>query len=106
MRKIEKKVIEAIIGKKSVSLGNTSVEYRPAIETSIQSRIESSRVFLHGNHIATVIHATGKVVVNEDTLSAYPTVTTKSRLRALGVNVYTRKGVTYLDDKPVCDWEF
>lgn len=103
MRKIEKMMVKAVVEKKNFKLDNTTVEYRPAIETSIQSRIETSRVYLHGNHIATAIHATGEIVVNEDTLSAYPTVTTKSRLRALGVNVYTRKGVTYLNDKPVCD---
>ena len=93
MRKIEKMMLEAIKAKKSVSLGNTVVEYLPATKTS--------RVYLHGNHIATVDYGHDLVVVNKDTLSAYPTTTTKSRLRALGVNVCTRKGVTYLDGKPV-----
>ena len=37
-------------------------------------------------------------MTNTDTLRRYPTNTTKSRLRALGVNVTTRKGVTYLGD--------
>lgn len=102
MRKIEKKMIEAIVGKKNASLGNTTVEYRPAIETPIQSRIETSRVYLYGNHIATVIYELdGRVVANKDTLKQYPTPTTKSRLKALGVNVYTRKGVTYIDGEPI-----
>ena len=101
MRKIEKMMLEAIKAKKSVSLGNTAVEYRPAIETEIQSRIETCRVYLHGNHIATFVYDYKSVVVNKDTLSAYPTVTTKSRLRALGTDVCTRKGVTYLNGKPI-----
>ena len=101
MRKIEKMMLEAIKAKKSVSLGNTAVEYRQAIETAIQSRIETSRVYLHGNHIATVNYDRDLVVVNKDTLSTYPTTTTKSRLRALGVDVCTRKGVVYLDGKPI-----
>ena len=56
--------------------------------------IPSALVYLHGNHIATVTQ--GSVRVNIDTLRKYPTVTTKSRLRALGVNVCTKKGITYL----------
>ena len=44
---------------------------------------------------------TQTVIPNLTTLSAWPTVTTKSRLRALGVNVTTRKGITYVDNKEV-----
>ena len=53
-------------------------------------------VYLHGHEIALINQRTGLVMVNENTLRAYPTKTTKSRLRALGVDVATRKGVTYL----------
>lgn len=103
MRKIEQKMVAAF-GKKSIKLGNTTVEYRAEISTPLQSRMETSRIFLHGNHIATVIHDPkhqGRVVANEETLQKWSTVVTKSRLRALGVNVYTKKGVTYLNDLPV-----
>ena len=54
-------------------------------------------VFLHGNHIADVNSGTGFVMVNADTLRRWPTVTTKSRLRALGANISTKNHVTYLD---------
>lgn len=100
MRKIEQKMVEAAFGKKSVNLGNTSVVYEPEIDTPLHSRMETSRVFLHGNHIATIIHDpkyAGRVVVNKETLRNWPSVTTKSRLRAMGVDVTTKKGVTYLD---------
>lgn len=104
MRKIEQKMVAAAFGKESIKLGNTTVEYRPEISTPVHSRMETSRIFLHGNHIATVIHDPkhqGRVVVNEETLQKWSTDVTKSRLRALGVNVYTKKGVTYLNDLPV-----
>ena len=103
MRKIERKMVEAAFGKKSVNLGNTSVEYLPAINTPVRSRMEMSKVYLHGNHIATVIHDSRyrEVVAIKHTLRDWPTVTTKSRLRAFGVNVTTKKGVTYLDGEAI-----
>ncbi len=44
-------------------------------------------VYLWGNHIADVNSRTGFVMVNTNTLAEWPTVTTKSRLRALGASV-------------------
>lgn len=40
-------------------------------------------------------------MVNKSTLEQWPSNTTKSRLRALGCNVYTKKGVTYLNDESI-----
>jgi len=40
-------------------------------------------------------------MVNETTLKNYPTNTTKSRLRALGVPVSTKQGVIYLYGKAI-----
>jgi hypothetical protein len=68
--------------------GNTTVSIRDDNSVS---------VFLHGNHIADV-WALGFVSVNQDTLRQWATPTTKSRLRALGADVSTRKGVTYLNN--------
>lgn len=89
MRKIEKQMIQAIYDRKAWQSGNTTVS--PIDDVN-------SAVFLHGNHIADVNSTNGFVMVVTHTLRAYPTVTTKSRLRALGANVSTRKGVTYLDN--------
>ena len=55
-------------------------------------------VYLHGHEIALINQRNGFVMTNMDTLRRYPTNTTKSRLRALGVDVSTRKGVTYLNN--------
>lgn len=65
--------------------------------------VQLSGVYLHGNHIANVsVGPFGhKVTPNCDTLRDYPTRTTMSRLRALGVDVCTRKGVVHLDGKPL-----
>tara|TARA_R100001086_G_scaffold142360_1_gene74798 strand:- start:215 stop:493 length:279 start_codon:yes stop_codon:yes gene_type:complete len=91
MRKIEERMLQAIRSGNRFSEGNTRV-----VPT------ETGRaVYLYGHHIATFNELSGKIDVNLETLKAWPTVTTKSRLRALGVNVSTRKGVTYLDGKAI-----
>jgi hypothetical protein len=97
MRKIEQQMLNAIYNSKSWQSGNTTVT--PRFDGSLS-------VYLHGNHIADVINSnmvddiiTQRIVeVNKDTLARWSTPTTKSRLRALGANVATRKGVTYLDN--------
>lgn len=99
MRKIEKEMNYAIAQGRNWSSANTMVRVDP--ET------RKRKVYLHGNHIATVdVYSSGwgwvgSVEVNTYTLSNWPTNTTKSRLRALGVDVQTRKGVTYVDGEAV-----
>ena len=87
MRKIEQQMKDAIHAHKRWSLDNTLVT--PLDDITLA-------VYLHGHEIALINNRTGLVMVNETTLKRYPTNTTKSRLRALGVDVATRKGVTYL----------
>ena len=92
MRKIEQQMKNAIHCHTRWALDNTLVD--PLDELTVA-------IYLHGHEIALINQRTGLVMVNENTLKAYPTNTTKSRLRALGVDVATRKGVTYLYGKPV-----
>jgi hypothetical protein len=93
MRKIEQQMVSAVNniqhnqGAKGWSNSNTIVV----------NAGDRAKVFLHGNHIADVFN-TGVLDVNTDTLRQWATPTTKSRLRALGANVTTRKGVTYLNN--------
>jgi hypothetical protein len=89
MRKIEKLMNDAIHTQKRWSLQNTIVS--PIDDTNVA-------VYLHGHEIAIVNTYNGFTMTNIDTLRRYPTNTTKSRLRALGVNVATRKGITYLNN--------
>lgn len=84
MRLIEKEMLNAINNGNNWSKDNTQVVHINGI----------AQVYLHGHHIASVY---GDVDVNTKTLASWPTNTTKSRLRALGVNVYTRNYVTYVD---------
>lgn len=56
-------------------------------------------VTLHGHRIA--YHNGQRMVVDIGTLQDWPTVTTKSRLRALGFDVEQRKGAIYLDGRHV-----
>jgi len=97
MRKIEIQMLNAIYNNKAWQSGNTAVT--PRFDGSLS-------VYLHGNHIADVINSnmiddmiTSRVLeVNKETLRRWQTPTTKSRLRALGADVSTRKGVTYLNN--------
>ena len=69
MRKIEKQMIDAINANKNWCSGNTMVKTDDA---------NISRVFLHGNHIATI--------TDDDMMimdGGWQSVTTKSRLNAL-----------------------
>jgi hypothetical protein len=90
MRQIEKDMLNAIDSHKAWRNSNTSV----SLHVDARGFLVPN-VFLHNNHIATVEN--GIVKVNTYTLAKWPTVTTKSRLRALGANVTTKRGVTYLD---------
>jgi len=98
MRKIEKEMNKAITQKRDWSLSNTMVRVDPDTNKSM--------VYLHGHHIATVDTSRSdwswySVETNEKTLSNWPTNTTKSRLRALGVDVYTKAGTVYLNGSEV-----
>lgn len=93
MRAIEKVMIQAINAKKNLHKDNTSVIYYPDTNTS--------GIFLHGHHIGTFLHISGTFRPDVETLKRWPTATTKSRLRALGVNIYTKAGKTYLNNKEI-----
>ena len=99
MRKIEKEMNYAISQGRNWSSANTMVRVEP--ETRLR------KVYLHGHHIADVDVCSsgwgwsGHVKPNLETLADWPTNTTKSRLRALGVDVYTRNHTTYVDGVPV-----
>ena len=96
MRKIEKEMLSAVHAKRDFRKDNTSVFF---ISSSESGNPNGSRaeVYLHGNHIANFWHECGTLEVNARTLARWQTPTTKSRLRALGANVTTRKGQTFLD---------
>lgn len=90
MRKIEQQMNAAIRAGKDWTGGNTKV-----IQESM-----GAIVLLHGNLIA-IVKQTGETVTVLETLRQWNTPTTKSRLRALGVNVQTRKGRTYVDGQEI-----
>jgi hypothetical protein len=61
---------------------------------------------LHGNHIADATrNYYGSIIItpNRETLADWPTPTTKSRLRALGVNLTQSRGVISIDGEVVCN---
>ena len=91
MRVIEKKMLAAIMYMNYFSNSNTMVKTYNGY----------SDIYLHGHHIAEYDNSTNKVTANINTLRNWSTNTTKSRLRALGVNVTTKKGITYLDNQPI-----
>ena len=93
MRLIEKQMNQAINSKSTWSKDNTEVIYFANSDVSM--------VFLHGHKIAVFDHYNDEIIADINTLSAWPTRTTKSRLRSLGIDIYTRKGITYLNGREV-----
>ena len=87
MRKIEQAMLGAIAEGTDWCSGNTRV--------SCFGRY--AEVYLHGNLIATIAK-NGDVSPLLSVIATWPTTTTKSRLKALGVNVYTKNFTTYVDN--------
>ncbi len=86
MRQIEQKMVEAVQKGYNWELANTEV---------ISDGEGLSWVYLHGHMIA--LSVDGIIEPIRETLLDWPTRTTMSRLRALGVDVCTRRGDIYLD---------
>lgn len=98
MRQIEKQMNAAVNNRENWTLANTRVR------TVVDDENTISRVFLHGHHIADFVHGgygCGWIEPNRETLIKWPTRTTMSRLRALGVDVCTHKGDVYLNGEVV-----
>jgi hypothetical protein len=100
MRKIEQQMNRAIVLCNDWYLDNTAVHYISAKESGNPYGARAE-IYLHGNHIASYWYEARALEVNEVTLKRYPTNTTKSRLRALGANLVSKRGKLYLDDKEV-----
>lgn len=87
MREIEKKMVAAIRNTKNFNGNNTQVE--------CQSN-GSIYVYLFGNCIYKIVN--GKTYFN---LCGWNSVTTRSRLNALGVNVTSKDFIPYYNGKPI-----
>jgi len=86
MRQIEQKMVEALNNGDNWELANTEV---------VSDGEGLSWVYLHGHMIA--LSVDGIIEPIRETLLKWPTRTTMSRLRALGVDVCTRRGDIYLN---------
>ena len=99
MRKIEKEMIMACVAMRTMR--NNKGEYTWTKDnTSVTNDYNGIiKVFLHGNHIASFVD--GMLSVNLDTLRKWPSMTTRSRLRALGADLVSIKGKLHLDGKSI-----
>lgn len=61
------------------------------------TKVEDNNLFLFGRVIATYISESSLFF----SLRGYPTVTTRERLRALGVPIYQRNGSQYVNGIPI-----
>ena len=94
MRKIEQEMVAAIKARKNWDMDNTRVEFmHPGVGNL-------GRVLLHGHRIAS-IDSRGNLEPDRDTFRNWPTLTTASRLRALGVDASIRNGKACIDGQPV-----
>jgi hypothetical protein len=99
MRKIEQQMLSAIHNKVDKWMNNNTAVFYISASESGNPNGSRSEIYLHGNLIAEYWHdAPTPLEVDTKTLARWSTPTTKSRLRALGANVTTRKGVTYLNN--------
>jgi len=100
MRKIESEMVTAIQSGTPFLKDNTEVRVVHVLGDTEADDFDVMNVYLHGNEIASVFHAGTPdefTTVDLGTLRRWPTRTTMSRLRALGVDVCTRKGEVLLD---------
>lgn len=93
MRKIERNMLRAIIEGRDWMEGNTCV----CFSDHVGNPYLDATVYLHGNPIAEIKYSDGdelpEVWANQDTFYRWPTMTTGSRLHALGVpNKASRDG--------------
>ena len=95
-RKIEQQMIQAIRDGRAWHSGNTQVTYHPS-----ECNAGLCSVFLHGNRIALYDRTQSKAVAVNATFKDWPTRTTVSRLRALGINAAIRKGKPTIDGKEI-----
>ena len=102
MRKIEQQMIEAVKANKNWRNGNTEVHVMWDFPCKTRTNI-----YLHGNHIA-IIHQDSshggqpwEVIPMRRTFHDWPTPTTRSRLRALGVDASIRNFCATLDGEEV-----
>jgi len=104
MRKIESEMIAAIQAGKAFLKDNTEVIPTHVLGETEADDFDVMNVLLHGNDIASVFDAGTAdefTTVNVSTLRTWPTRTTMSRLRALGVDVCTRKGEVLLNGETI-----
>lgn len=102
MRKIEQQMLNAVYSKADKWVNNNTAVFYISASESGNPNGSRSEIYLHGNLIAEYWHdLPTPLEVDTATLARWSTPTTKSRLRALGANVTTRKGVTYLDNVAV-----
>ena len=111
MRLIETRMNNAIRKRQNFSNNNTSVQTGSFFDSK-GNYCEESKVFLHGNHIATYDHVTKELALFD---GGWQTVTTKSRLNALcyefatGFGVFQKNWNWFVSDfqnktiKPFCD---
>ena len=88
MRLIETRMNNAIRKRQNFSNGNTRVATGSFFNNDVYC--EESKVFLHGNHIATYNHVTKELALFD---GGWQSVTTKSRLNALCDEFATGFGV-------------
>lgn len=96
MRKIEQQMMQAIRDRRDWQAGNTGVFF----SDHVGNPYLDATVYLHANPIAEVL-PDGTLNAVPDTYRRWPTATTASRLRALGVDACIRNGVAHIDGEPV-----
>ena len=95
MRQIEEKMVNAVNNYKNFSSSNT------VVNVSKENGCTVIRVYLHNNCIFEKVQNLDGWFERYFTLAGWNTTTTRSRLRALGVDVYQRNYVPMYNGKEI-----
>lgn len=102
MRKIEQQMLEAIQNQENWRCDNTAVTQYTNSTKGWTNYQHHAHVSLFGNTIAIIDYENDSSVhVNVVTWHDYPTRTTQSRLRALGMPAKTKAGKTFINGNDV-----
>ena len=96
MRKIHKELLTAVYHGRPWRKANLRVE-----PSTFNGQVEGVHVYLHNNSLGMYSYTAGKFIPALETLKRYPTRTTCSYLRTLGIGAHIVRGAPRIDDVPV-----
>ena len=100
-RKVERDMLAAVRARRDWAGGSTVVSYCPDPDPHLAHPQDKALVYLHGHLIAVYFYGSNEVDPLRPTFRDWPTNTTASRLRALGVPAHRCRGRPCIDGETI-----